>query len=79
MENVKRGVAAAIDVLNPGGRLVVISFQGLEDKIVREIFKEKAKEGILKYVVRGTIRPTWTEQQSNPRSRSAKMKVAEKT
>jgi len=79
LENVKRGVAAAIDVLNPGGRLVVISFQGLEDKIVREIFKEKAKEGILKYVVRGTIRPTWTEQQSNPRSRSAKMKVAEKT
>mgnify|MGYP001559448843 CR=1 FL=1 len=76
--NVRTGIMVAIDVLKPGGRLVVISFQGLEDKIVKEIFKEKAKEGIIKFVVKGTIRPSWEEQKSNPRSRSAKMKIVEK-
>lgn len=76
--NVTKGVRAAIDILKPGGRLVVISFQGHEDKIVREIFKEQVKLGHLKQPVKGTIRPSWPEQQANPRSRSAKMKVAEK-
>jgi 16S rRNA (cytosine1402-N4)-methyltransferase len=78
MENVEKGIPAAIDVLNPGGRLVVISFQGLEDKIVREIFKQKAKEGIVRWVVKGTIKPKWDEVKVNPRARSAKMKIIEK-
>ena len=78
LENVEKGMRAAIEALNPGGRLVVISFQGLEDKIVKNIFKEKAKEGIIKFVVKGTIRPSWEETKSNPRSRSAKMKIVEK-
>lgn len=76
--NVAKGVRTAIDILKPGGRLVVISFQGHEDKLVREIFKEQVKAGRIIQPVKGTIRPTWPEQQSNPRSRSAKMKVAEK-
>jgi len=76
--NVAQGVRAAIDALKTGGRLVVISFQGHEDKIVREIFKEQVKAGRIIQPMKGTIRPTWPEQQVNPRSRSAKMKVAEK-
>jgi len=76
--NVRKGVQTAIDVLKPGGRLVVISFQGLEDKIVKEVFKEKAKEKIIELVVKKTIRPSWEEQKSNPKARSAKMKVAQK-
>ncbi len=76
--NVAKGVRMAIDILKPGGRLVVISFQGHEDKLVREIFKEQVKAGRIIQPVKGTIRPTWPEQQANPRSRSAKMKVAEK-
>ncbi|HEY4474721.1 MAG TPA: 16S rRNA (cytosine(1402)-N(4))-methyltransferase RsmH [Candidatus Paceibacterota bacterium] len=76
--NVKRGVGAAIDILKPGGRLVVISFQGMEDKIVKEIFKEKVKEKVIEFVVKGTVRPSWEEQKSNPRSRSAKMKIVQK-
>ena len=76
--NVCKGVRAAIDILKPGGRLVVISFQGHEDKIVREIFKEQVKAGRIVQPVKGTIRPNWPEQQQNPRSRSAKMKVAQK-
>ena len=76
--NVKKGMEVAIDVLKPGGRLVVISFQGLEDKIAKEVFREKAKKGIIEFVVKGTIRHTWEEQKSNPRARSAKMKVIQK-
>ena len=78
LDNVTAGVLAAIDILEPGGRLVVISFHGLEDKIVREIFKNKTKEGIIKWVVKGTIKPEWEEVKQNPRARSAKMKVIEK-
>lgn len=78
LDNVEKGVLAAVDVLNGGGRLVVISFQGLEDKIVREIFKQKAKEGIVKWVMKGTIKPKWGEIQENRRARSAKMKICEK-
>src|SRR3989344_345293 len=78
LDNVTAGVLAAIDILEPGGRLVVISFHGLEDKIVREIFKNKTKEGIIKWVVKGTIKPEWEEVKQNPRARSAKMKVVEK-
>jgi 16S rRNA (cytosine1402-N4)-methyltransferase len=76
--NVRKGVETAIEVLKPGGRLVVISFQGMEDKIVKEIFKEKSKEGITEFVVKGTIKPSWDEQKMNSRSRSAKMKVVQK-
>lgn len=78
LKNVEIGVSAAIDVLEPGGRLAVISFHGLEDKIVREVFKRKSKEGTVKFVIRGTVRPSWEEIKINPRSRSAKLKVIEK-
>ncbi|HWA64579.1 MAG TPA: 16S rRNA (cytosine(1402)-N(4))-methyltransferase RsmH [Candidatus Paceibacterota bacterium] len=78
LKNVERGVRAALEILPPGGRLVVISFQGHEDKIVREIFKEEVKKGIITLPAKRTIRPEWTEQKANPRSRSAKMKIAEK-
>ena len=61
--NVKKGVKAAIEILKPGGRLVVISFQGMEDKIVKDIFKEKIKMGIIKMVMKGTVKPTWEEKK----------------
>ncbi len=78
LDNVANGVSAAIEILKPGGRLVVISFHGLEDKIVREIFKNKAKSGVIKWVIKGTVKPKWEEVKINPRARSAKMKVIEK-
>ncbi len=78
LENVKEGVSAAIRVLRPGGRLLVISFQGAEDKIVRELFKDAAKVGTIQWVTRKTIRPTWDEIKTNPRARSAKLKIVEK-
>ena len=78
LENVKKGVEAAIRAVKPGGRIVVISFQGLEDKIVKETFKKYVKENIITLTYKGTIKPTWEERKRNPRSRSAKMKVAQK-
>jgi len=78
LDNVARGINAAVDVVNSGGRIVVISFHGLEDKIVREVFKRKAKEGIIRWVVKGTVKPKWEETKNNPRARSAKMKIVEK-
>ena len=78
LENVRLGVAAAVKVLRPGGRLLVIAFQGMEDKLVREYFKIKAKVGVIEWVTRATIRPTWPEIKANPRARSAKLKIVQK-
>jgi 16S rRNA (cytosine1402-N4)-methyltransferase len=65
-------------VLKPGARLLVISFQGSEDKIVRELFKQKTKAGVIAWVTRTTIRPSWSETSKNPRARSAKLKIVTK-
>lgn len=78
LENVEKGMKEAIEALNPGGRLVVISFQGLEDKIVKNIFREKTQDGKVKFVIKGTVKPSWEEVKSNLRARSAKMKIVEK-
>jgi 16S rRNA (cytosine1402-N4)-methyltransferase len=78
LDNVTQGVSAALRVLKPGGRLLVISFQGAEDKIVRELFKSGAKDGVLEWVTRSTIRPTWAQMKENPRARSAKLKIVRK-
>ncbi len=78
LKNVSDGVSSAINILVPGGRLAVVSFHGTEDKIVREIFKKGVKEGIVKFVVKGTVKPSWDEVKSNSRARSAKMKIIEK-
>ncbi|MEX2090545.1 MAG: 16S rRNA (cytosine(1402)-N(4))-methyltransferase RsmH, partial [Candidatus Paceibacterota bacterium] len=78
LENIEKGIRVAIETLKPGGRLVVISFHGLEDKIIKNIFKEKVKEGTVKFVVKGTVKPSWEETKNNPRARSAKMKITEK-
>lgn len=78
IENIEKGILAAIEILNREGRLIVISFQGLEDRKVKEIFKEKVKAGIIKFVTKKTIKPSWEERKRNPRARSAKMKIIEK-
>lgn len=78
LDNVRAGIEAALEIVKPGGRVIAISFQGHEDKLVREIFKEQVKKNLIVLPAHRTIRPTWDEQQENRRSRSAKMKVAEK-
>lgn len=83
----------AVTALKSGGRLAVISFHSLEDRIVKDFFREQSRElinppyepiyeherkAILKEVNRKPILPTETEIADNPRARSAKLRIAEK-
>lgn len=79
------------DLLNPGGRIVIITFHSLEDRIVKHYFKENSEVEIIKgmpiaiepkpnykVITKKPILPTDEEMQHNSRSRSAKLRVAEK-
>jgi 16S rRNA (cytosine1402-N4)-methyltransferase len=85
LEALEQGLAQAVNVLAPGGRLAVIAFHSLEDRIVKRYFQERSRtsEGqtapVLRLVTRHPIQPTWAEQERNPRSRSAKLRVAERS
>jgi 16S rRNA (cytosine1402-N4)-methyltransferase len=61
--------------LKPGGRLAVISFHSLEDRIVKESFRNDPRLNVL---TRKPISPSDNEIETNPRARSAKLRVAEK-
>ncbi len=92
LDNLKTALKQTIDLLRFQGRLVVISYHSLEDRIVKEFMRHEASSCIcppetivcrcghvptLKLISRKVIRPTLLEIESNPRSRSAKMRVAE--
>lgn len=78
LNNLKEALPAALAILKSKGRLTVISFHSGEDRIVKYFFKEKAEEGKLKMITKKPIKPSWEEIKENPRSRSAKLRVAEK-
>ncbi len=75
LENIKKGLLSAVEILDVGGRIVVISFHSLEDRICKNFFKEMAKQNILEIVVKKPVVPGTAEIQKNPRSRSAKLRV----
>jgi 16S rRNA (cytosine1402-N4)-methyltransferase len=68
----------APDCLAPGGRLLVISFHSGEDRVVKNIFNEKVREGGFKLLTKKPLLPTDEECRLNPRSRSSRMRVLEK-
>ena len=93
LAELEHGLDAAVKLLEVGGRLVVISFHSLEDRIVKHFIREMSQEckcppgqpvctcgsqPVLRPVRRKVVRPTATEIASNPRSRSAKLRVAER-
>ena len=93
LECLRRGLEAAVDVLRPGGRLVVISFHSGEDRVVKDAFRQWARpareltrDGRVRAVraprlrlpVTGPILPDEDEMRANPRAKSAKMRVAER-
>ena len=75
----KTGIAAAAEALAPGGRIAVISFHSLEDRIVKNFFKDEANKGTLSIQTKKPIVPKEEEIISNPRGRSAKLRIAQKT
>lgn len=68
----------ALSVLRPGGRLAVIAFHSLEDRLVKRWAKLEASAGRLTIVTKHPIRPSFTERRQNPRGRSAKLRVLAK-
>jgi 16S rRNA (cytosine1402-N4)-methyltransferase len=90
---IEAGLKAALEILNPGGRMATISFHSLEDRLVKSFFNVESKDCIcppqqpvctcghratLRTVTRRPIRPSEAELTANPRARSARLRVAEK-
>ena len=90
MTALRQMLAAATELLRPGGRLSILTYHSLEDRMVKNIVKAGNVEGKvetdlfghsdapLEAVNRGVITPSTEEQESNPRSRSAKLRIAER-
>ncbi|HZR67337.1 MAG TPA: 16S rRNA (cytosine(1402)-N(4))-methyltransferase RsmH [Terriglobales bacterium] len=78
LDDLRKLLEAAPQLLKPGGRLVVISFHSLEDRIVKDAMREGARLGQYKLLTKKPVTPSEEEIASNPRSRSAKLRAAER-
>jgi 16S rRNA (cytosine1402-N4)-methyltransferase len=78
LEDLQALLQAAPRILKPGGRVVVISFHSLEDRIVKDAFREGSKEGYFSVLTKKPVTATELESDRNPRARSAKLRAAEK-
>lgn len=95
LDELQRGLRAAEIVLAPGGRLAVVAFHSLEDRLVKEFLRDRAgaqpagsrhlpeerptAAAAFRLIKRGTVKPTDEETRRNPRSRSARLRIAERT
>ncbi len=71
-------LARALGVLKPGGRVVILSFHSLEDRMVKRAFQAWQHQGQARILTRKVVRPSEEEVRANPRSRSAKLRAAER-
>jgi 16S rRNA (cytosine1402-N4)-methyltransferase len=78
LDDLRRLLEAAPQLLKPGGRLVVISFHSLEDRIVKDVMRDGAKLGQYRLLTKKPVTATDEEIASNPRSRSAKLRAVER-
>lgn len=78
LDSIKQGVHESFELLDTKGRLVVISFHSLEDRIIKRIFDEEEKKGMGKILGKNIITAGESETRKNHRARSAKMRVFER-
>lgn len=78
LEILGTAIDKAIAILNKGGRICIISFHSLEDRIVKLTFRRAAQEGLIDIITPKPLTPTESEVHANPKARSSKMRVAEK-
>jgi 16S rRNA (cytosine1402-N4)-methyltransferase len=78
LENLKKLLAIGWCCLKKGGRICVLSFHSLEDRLVKESFKKLESEGYLRVITKKPVVPTIEEVKRNPRARSAKLRCAER-
>lgn len=78
LENLEQALPAAREVLRPGGRICLIAFHSLEDRIVKHTFRRWAGEGKVRILTARPVRPSEEETRANPRARSARLRAAEK-
>ena len=78
LEDLKALLDAAPRILKPGGRVVMISFHSLEDRIVKDSFRDGAKQGYFSLLTKKPVTSSKEESDRNPRARSAKLRAAEK-
>ncbi|MEX0672578.1 MAG: 16S rRNA (cytosine(1402)-N(4))-methyltransferase RsmH [Candidatus Paceibacterota bacterium] len=74
----EEGLRKSLEVLSPDGRVAVISFHSLEDRIVKRQFREWSKEKLGTIVTKKPVGPDDEEREANPRSRSAKLRIFQK-
>ena len=84
LNNLEKALPQAIEILSPGGRIAIISFHSLEDRIVKSFLREESKNYLkekgqeIKILTKKPIIPGQEEIKINPRSRSAKLRAAKK-
>ncbi|MCC6345623.1 MAG: 16S rRNA (cytosine(1402)-N(4))-methyltransferase RsmH [Nitrospirales bacterium] len=78
LDELRAGLSSALGMMRTGGRLCVISYHSLEDRIVKNFIRDKAREGAAKVLTRKPVTPGLEETRRNPASRSAKLRGAEK-
>lgn len=78
LENLKKALSVSPEILKPGGRLIVISYHSLEDRMVKWFFRDREKSGILKILTKKPTVAKEAEIAANLRARSAKLRGAEK-
>lgn len=78
-ENIRKGIMALSTVMEDGGRIAVITFHSAEDKLVKGIFNDLLSSGKWIRITRKAVLPSPEEVEANPRSRSAQLRVIEKS
>jgi 16S rRNA (cytosine1402-N4)-methyltransferase len=80
LENLTRGLESVLPLMQQGGRIAVITFHSLEDRIVKNVFSSFVEQGQCKAIegVKMPVMPSKEEVERNPRSRSAKLRIVEK-